>query len=263
MKPVVFSTFEAKLMDSEPRSSQRDYIAEQLPQKRGFVKRVLSFLSHPRKSLVFRSRPFLTPYLQKYHERKLAAKMDLDFLSRRPSHAYTPDFSDFWFLYKTVRRRKPRVVIEFGSGGSTVVIARALLDNMTESPEHSGYLYSIDDQEYWAEATRSTIPPELKEICEVTYVPTVEQDWDGHATFRHAHLPAITPDLIYLDGPTLRKDRKIAVDVLDLESKFRPGFVLIIDGRTANTEFLKDYLTRLYTYKDRTLYNNTVLELFS
>ena len=205
----------------------------------------------------------LTPYLQKYHKRKLAAKMNLDFLSLRPNHAYEPDFSDFWFLYKTVRRRKPRVVLEFGSGGSTVVIARALLDNKSESPERAGYLYSIDDQEYWAKVTRSTIPSELRDVCEVTYAPTVELDWDGHPTFRHGNLPVLIPDLIYLDGPTLRQDRKIAVDVLDLEPNFQPGFLLIIDGRTANTEFLKDYLTKLYTCKDRTLYNNSVLELFS
>ena len=250
-------------MSNQPGPTPRDYIAELNPPKRPIARRVLSFCSHPRKSLAFRSRPKLTPYLQKYHKHKLAAKMNLDFLSLRPNHAYEPDFSDFWFLYKTVRRRKPRVVLEFGSGGSTVVIARALLDNKIQSPECAGYLYSIDDQEYWANTTRSMIPPELKEICEVIHVPTVELDWDGHPTFRHSRLPVFTPDLIYLDGPTLRKDRKIAVDVLEMEPKFQPGFLLIIDGRTANSEFLKDYLTKPYACKERTLYNNTVLELFS
>lgn len=226
-----------------------------------WLERLASFCSHPRQSLEFRARPLLVPMLQRWHRYRLAKRVDLEFLSRRPPHGYPPDFSDFWFLYEVVRRKKPRVILEFGSGGSTVVLAQALFDNDLDRPGDKGYLYSIDDQRYWADVTASMIPPSLKDVCEVRHIPTVEIEYDGAPCFRHSELPDAIPDMIYLDGPTFTKDRKIAVDILDIEKKLPPDFLLVIDGRELNTEFLKTHLSRPWRFKARMLYDNTVVTL--
>lgn len=155
------------------------------------------------------------------------------------------------------------MVLEFGSGGSTVAIAQALYDNHRETPETPGFLCSIDDQAYWADVTRSIIPPGLNDVCEVLHVPTEEIEYDGIPCLRHLQLPEWVPDIIYLDGPTFTKRRKIAIDILEIESRFPPGFRLIIDGRDLNTAFLRHYLNRSYRFEYRALYNNTVVELIS
>lgn len=125
------------------------------------VKRLASFLSHPRMTLAYRTKPLVTPYLQRWHRKRLARQVNLEFLSKRPVGSFSPNFSDLWFLYQTVRRKKPSMVIEFGSGCSSVVIAHALADNGREDPSQPGFLYSLDDQRRWADATSAMLPDAL------------------------------------------------------------------------------------------------------
>jgi|SRR5713226_813822 len=195
---------------------------------------------------------------------QLQRRGHLDFLTSRPPHAYPPDFSDLWFLYKTVRRRKPTCVLEFGSGCSTVILAQALWDNERESlGEFGGRLYSVNADSYWADATRQYLPTHLRTICQVTYSPLLEIECFGTLAFRHEKVPDVTPDFLYLDGPDLTPDRRVAADVLDIEERFQPGFCLVVDGRKENTAFLLEHLKRKYVYKYRRQFRNAVFELVS
>lgn len=116
---------------------------------------------------------------QRRAERQLRRRGALDFLAHRPSHSIPPDFADLWFLYRVVRRRRPRYILEFGSGCSTVIMARALWDNQQASPQKTGYLYSIDADPYWAEITTQSMPPHLRGVCEVWCSPVVEVTYQG------------------------------------------------------------------------------------
>ncbi|HEV8341079.1 MAG TPA: hypothetical protein VGR30_01790 [Candidatus Binatia bacterium] len=186
----------------------------------------------------------------------------LDPLSKRPPDANPPDYSDLWFLYNVVRQRKPRSILEFGSGCSTVIMAQALADNLSQSyGEKRGYLYSVDAHPYWAKVTSDSIPKNLREFCEVSYSPLLEISYEGTPAFRHAKIPDVVPDLLYLDGPELTPERQIAVDVLDLEGRLLPGFYMVVDGRKANRDFLLRHLKRRYAYKYRRQFRNAVFAL--
>lgn len=185
----------------------------------------------------------------------------LTLLGRRPPSAIPPDFSDLWFLYRVVRRRKPRCILEFGSGCSTLVLAQALFDNQLQSSSSAGFLYSVDADPYWAEVAANSVPPHLKAVCEVQYSPLLEIEYEGVPAFRHVKVAPITPDLIYLDGPALTPERQVAVDPLDMEDRFPPRFLLIVDGRWTNTVFLRAHLKRKYTFKHRRLFQNSTFEL--
>ncbi len=182
-----------------------------------------------------------------------------DFLTARPAEAFPPDYADLWFLYRTVRRRRPRLVLEFGSGCSTLALALALHENRGEGGP-AGRLVSIDSDPYWTESTRGALPEGSREYCEILHRPAVETEWNGTPVFRHSDLPQLEPDLVYLDGPPLTPERKVAVDVLDLEDRFRPGFLLIVDGRWANAMFLREHLRGEYRFEYRTLFQNSTFE---
>ena len=187
----------------------------------------------------------------------------LEFLSARPPSGFSPDFADLWFLYQKVRRRRPRIIFEFGSGCSTVILAKALFDNKNSSHGINGYLYSIDADPYWEQSTRASIPASLKDCCEVVYSPVLETEYDGILSFRHSRIPDVSPDFVYLDGPPLTAERQVAIDILDMEDRFSPGFFLVVDGRKENTKFLKQYLKRRYRFRDRKLFFNSVFTLVS
>lgn len=201
---------------------------------------------------------------QRWSRHQLKRRGYLDLFSTRPAHACPPNYSDLWFLYRVVRQRKPRCILEFGSGCSTVVMAQALSENVGKSPgENHGRIYSVDADPYWTRVTTDSIPDHLREICAISYGPLLEVDHLGTPAFRHAQVPDVTPDLLYLDGPALTPEREVAIDVLDLEPKFLPGFCMIVDGRKANREFLLRHLKRRYSYKYRRQFRNAIFELVS
>lgn len=201
---------------------------------------------------------------QRWARYQLKRRGFLDLLSSRPADACPPDYSDLWFLRNVVRQRKPRSILEFGSGCSTIIMAQALWENLRGSfAEKPGRLYSVDADPYWTKATFDAIPDHLRELCEVSYSPLLEIDYNGTQAFRHAKIPDVVPDLLYLDGPELTADRQVAVDILDLESRFLPGFYMVVDGRKANRDFLLGHLKRRYAYKYRRQFRNAVFELIS
>ena len=75
-------------------------------------------------------------------------------------------------------------------------------------------------------------------------------------------LPLINPDFIYLDGPDQQKVKNkingistnhedmmpMICDILKIENFLIPGTIIIADGRTANSIFLKNNFTRNWIY---------------
>ena len=118
--------------------------------------RARSFLSHAGmsvKSLIGTQ----INLLEKYWARRVLKNLGyLDFLEKRPPGSFSPETDDLWYLYRLVRSRKPKVILEFGSGCSTVLLAQALFDNAKESEIQKGFLYSMDVSENWGQVTKST-----------------------------------------------------------------------------------------------------------
>jgi hypothetical protein len=194
--------------------------------------------------------------LKKRSKKELDRRGLLALLSNRPKSAYPPDYVDLWFLYRLVRKRKPRCVLEFGAGCSTVILAQALSDNARQSSEPVGHLYSVDAVPFWAETTRELMPNHLKDLSTVTASEIVAVDCNGHRVLRHAQAPDVSPEFIYLDGPDFQDFRDkttfaAVCDPLDYEPRIKPGFCMVIDGRVENTKFLRENLKRRYAVKRR------------
>ncbi len=161
------------------------------------------------------------------------------FSAAQPAAALRPDYSDLWFLYDIVRDRRPSTLLEFGSGCSTPVIAAAVRAN------GSGHLWTLDGDESWSHATRAALPLELRDLVTIVHAPIREDDRDVRG-WSHENVPELEPDFIYLDSPALTPKRQVAFDPLDLEERFSPGFVMVVDGRQRNAEYLRERLQRLY-----------------
>jgi len=178
----------------------------------------------------------------------------------RPEQAIPPDWYDLEFLYRTVRRRRPRLIFEFGSGCSSVILARALLDNAETGAE--GRLTSFESDPYWADATRAGLKGPLATVAEVVTAPPIKAEYAGTPVWRYSGVPAdAAPDLVLLDGPKLTAERFAAVDVLDMEERLPAGFFLIVDGRSDNCLFLEQHFRRNYRKRWNRVRKNTSYEL--
>lgn len=173
--------------------------------------------------------------------------MMLEVGSVRSSTAFAPDYADLARLVSLVQRRRPGLVVEFGSGWSTFVLAKALAD------QGCGRLVSVEADAEWAELNRRCLPPSLKPHCEILHCPPMRSEHQGVPVFRHQGLPELAPDLVFLDGPALSPAVRAAADVLDMEARMPPGAVLVVDGRMENVCFLAQHLSRRWRVDARGL----------
>ena len=157
------------------------------------------------------------------------------FLARRADTAFPPDYIDLWFLYAQVRKLQPEVVLEFGSGCSTVVLAAALERN------GHGHLWTVETEEMWAHETERGLPDQLHPL--VTVVHSAGEEGGVARGSSHLVLPNLEPDFLYLDGPTLG-----SLNPVELEPRFKPGFVMVIDGRRRKARYLRQHLRRTYEF---------------
>lgn len=193
----------------------------------------------------------------KYKVRSLRC---FDSLMSRPPYAIPPNFADLWFLYKQVRKRKPRCILELGSGCSTVVLAQALFDNAREDNAQSGLLYSLEADPTWLEVTEKSMPEYLKGIYNIVYSPLIETEWMKIPALRYSVMPDIVPEFIYADGPKVTPEREITTDILEIEDRFPPQFYMVLDGRWITTMFLRRYLKNKYLFTPRWTFGNSTFE---
>lgn len=178
-----------------------------------------------------------------------------------------PDYGDLRFLYQQVREQRPTVILEFGIGYSSMVIAFALHQNYQEElrlkGQHArrGKLYSVDNSEEWIANTRRKIPSYLDPYLDIRYSAVDLVLLEGKPCHMYRDLPNILPQLVYIDAPdpgtvsgTLRgltyqteegvPRAAMAADLLLYERSLALGTRVIVDGRQENTEFLRRHLER-------------------
>ena len=165
----------------------------------------------------------------------------------RPEAAFKPDFADLAYLYSHITSCKPGRVLEFGSGWSTYVIAKALAEN------GQGTVVSLECDADWARTNRQALPPELSGLCEILHVPTHPCDIEGEKGWCHDNLPDGDFDFVFLDGPVLTADRPMALDLLKCEEHLPPGAVIAVDGRIQNVLALGRRLPETWTAEAESL----------
>ncbi len=174
-------------------------------------------------------------------------------------------------LHRIILRLKPRVVIEFGCGFSSLAMGHALKLNATRGKV--GRLYVVEASEKWAENVRGKMF-DLAPYVEITHSQPELIQVGTQLCHIYSRLPDVRPDFIYLDGPdpndVAGNARGItaaglqyacAADPCLYEWGFYPGFQMLVDGRFTNVEFLKRNLKRQYRIVSSAMHNNTLFEL--
>lgn len=214
--------------------------------------------------------------------------------ANRDSSALPPKYDDLHTLYALVKETRPKLILEYGSGVSTITMAHALMENARQGWE--GKILSIESDSKWANHTMAGVPSALKPFIDMqVHTPELrlfaavafgQKEFKRGVWFRDQKRPAtipmmcivypalldIAPDMVYLDGPDPRHvrgysdcrtgetNRAIVADMLFQEQKLRPGFVLAVDGRNTNCAFLHNNLTARYSVEKREAQKFTIFK---
>jgi hypothetical protein len=171
-----------------------------------------------------------------------------------------------------VRTRRVTTVLEFGCGYSTVVLADALAKNEKECNSfvsanlrrsNAFEIHSVDDMDYFIKITRDRLATDLKKRVFFKQSDVQMTTFSGRICTEYVELPNIAPDFIYLDAPsqdsakgevsgisTRHADRlPMSCDLLKIEHFLLPGTFILVDGRTANSRFLRSNFQRNWKYE--------------
>jgi len=180
------------------------------------------------------------------------------------------EMDDLCRLHWLVLKRRAFNILEFGSGFSTPFMADAckILSHYFKKIENirvdkKFHIYSLEESKKFLNITKKRIPKSLQKFVTLIYSKNKIIDYQSKLSTRCLNIPNISPDLIYLDGPSqYATSNKIdgfdlknvsrfpmSADLLFLEYFLEPGAFIIVDGRTANARFLKDHFKRKWTYK--------------
>ena len=184
---------------------------------------------------------------------------------------FEPEYSDLCRLHWIALSRKAINTLELGSGYSTVILA----DAMRTLDEHFGgwakksirsdnpfHVYAVEEEQRFVEITQSRLGSKLQAFATVSRSSVDVLIHDNRIASVYSKLPNISPDFIYLDGPSQfattqeingfsfnsKARMPMSADILRVEFFLEPGTLILVDGRTANARFLKSYLRRNWVY---------------
>lgn len=134
---------------------------------------------------------------------RLQLPLSLDFRLKRPARfdEFTIEEALVPILANLIATRKPMVVVELGSGLSTVVIAKVieLLSLPTMGPSFATFV-SIDEDERYVRRTRAWLQAEgLVHRVAFQVAPCADNGWYGLP-----ESPVQSLDFLFVDGPSSR-----------------------------------------------------------
>jgi len=183
------------------------------------------------------------------------------------------NYSDHQLLYETVRKTKPKFVLELGSGVSSSTIAYALKKNK-EQFKIDGKLISMEEDIHYHNQVKDITSPDLLPYIEFVLSKRMTRYIDNSKACYYDYIPQNNYDIIFIDGPTLRgipahEDKAFNADILDILSsiKYCPSHIFL-DQRIGSLWSLKKflpetkfkyyatrYVTRIYYKKNQKIIN--------
>ncbi len=182
---------------------------------------------------------------------------------------FTYELSDLCRLHWIILSRKALNTLEYGSGFSTIFMADACyilshFFNNTLSEirvENKFHVYALEESLEYLKITKKRVPQFLSKFVSLIHSKINLTQYDGRFVTTYSTIPDISPDFIYLDGPSTFVKKRLkgfsinnisrfpmSSDLLTFEYFLEPGTFIIVDGRTANSRFLKDYFKRKWKY---------------
>ena len=183
---------------------------------------------------------------------------------------FAPDLLELDSLSRIISITNRTTILEFGCGWSSLVFAAALCLQKNKHGDisylrrtHAYECHSVDNSKKYIKQSKQRIPSRFLNHISLHFSEVHMCSWNGRFATEYANMPVINPDLIYIDAPSQfgikgkinnfnTEDHDLlpmSCDILKLEYFLLPYTLIIIDGRAANTRFIKNNLQRNWKYK--------------
>ena len=207
----------------------------------------------------------------KYDNVKSSKNFILKNVIKNEKKPFEYELDDLCRLHWIILKKKVLNTMEFGSGFSTIFMADAcfILDHYFSNiknirVEKKFHIYSLEESKKFLNITKSRIPRSLSKFITILHSSVEGIKFENKFATIYKNKPSISPDFVYLDGPTQYAVKKkidgfnfdgisrfpMSADLLQMEYFLEPGTFIWVDGRTANSRFLRDHFKRKWKYQE-------------
>lgn len=141
--------------------------------------------------------------------------------------------SDYLTLYEEIRARKPKEVLEFGTGFTTVVMAQALIENAAEGAP-LGRITSMEEHEGWTETALKALPREVAHVVQIVHSPKVDGYYKLFRGVQYADIPIRAYDFVFSDGPErhspVNNDKLFDLDLIHIVRRSSKPIHAVVDN---------------------------------
>ena len=150
-------------------------------------------------------------------------------------------FHELYVLYRFIRRKRPRHVLELGAGVSTVVMAHAV--KLCCDAGSQSHLVAMEDHSFYHDELQKSFPEHLKPHVSLVLSPTEDVEFKGLVGRRYINKPRHEYGMVFIDGPEIPTQKEDASffdgDVLDVR-EWNPGrFNAYLDCRIGTRDNLR------------------------
>ena len=220
---------------------------------------------------IFNDEIFYKNFIEEFNK---VEKKETDPNSMYQLNAYKPQIKDLYRIFKFVILNKRTTVLEFGSGWSTLIFSIAMktlenkfgrkITNLRRSFPFK--VFTVDNEKKFLNISRKRLK-NFHKNSKTNNTHFHHSDcrlclFQNKFCIEYDSLPNCNPDFIYIDGPDIfnvkgkiqnisytNKDlMPIICDILKIEYFLIPGTIIVLDGRTANAQFLSENFKRNWLY---------------
>ena len=142
-----------------------------------------------------------------------------------------------WFAVKQILKYKPKMILESGTGASTIVLSLAVKKLKAADPTYECKIVSMESVQDWYEIAKANLPEHHSDIVEIIYGPRQQYDVTMFRGYIHSNIPDYDYDFVFLDGPYFDDDKgtSFCADVLYVyQSLGKKKLRGVFDGRASS-----------------------------
>ncbi len=191
---------------------------------------------------------FFNHISERYYKSKLKSQSGLwreilDYQNKTKSTG--AKYATLYQIYNGVLKRKPKGIVECGTGLSTVVMCKAIEELKSIDPSYSPSFVSLESEEFYWRHAMDLLPEKYKPFVEIRHSELIEDAYSMFRGVRYKDIPAGPYDFVFVDGPDYKTDQggpSFCFDLIKYIENSETPVYAVIDTRVSTVYVLQKIL---------------------
>ena len=192
----------------------------------------------------------LCSLIDRYFEFRLKSNLALwteinDYLKRTESTG--AKYATLFYIYKHIKTKSPRNIVECGTGLSTIVICHAIREIQVQDKSYKPRFVSMESEEFYWQHALEILPENCKGLVDIRLSSLSEDTFSLFRGVRYTYLVKGEVNFLFIDGPSYTTNnggQSFCFDALSYIKTSDIPISAVIDTRVSTVYVLQKLLGR-------------------